>query len=127
MLVVAHFSVDALAYPDWLVALAAEHELVLLCREDVISSGAIGHLRTLLPRHQIIVLLVEREVSLSERQLLEEILNDGRLPVIISAHGATDPARSSDWRWLRADMHVVLSGRVAGGHDPAIQPDAPRR
>ena len=73
------------------------------------TTGAIRQLRTVLPRHQIVAVLVEDEVSRHERELIVEMVDDGKLPMIISTRAATGAARSLDWLWLGADMHLVVS------------------
>ncbi len=114
MLVLIDFSSDPVIDPSRLAALAAEHELVLFCTQEVMTTGAIRRLRTAVPRHQIVTLLIEDEVSRHERELVAEMLEDGRLPVIVSTQAGTGPAPSLDWHWLGADMHVVLSPAPSG-------------
>jgi RNA-binding protein YhbY len=109
MLVLVDFSGDAAIDPSGLAALAAEHELVLFCAHEAMTTSVIRHLRAVLPRHQIVTLLIADEVSRHERELVLEIIEDGRLPVIVSTHAATGPALSLDWFWLGADMHLVVS------------------
>ena len=115
MLILVDFPADAAIDPPRLATLAAEHELVLFCAHGVMTTGAIRQLRTVLPRHQIVALLIEDEVSRHERELVLEMLEDGKLPVIISAHSATGPVPSLDWLWLSPDMHLVLSPAPSGG------------
>ncbi len=69
MLVLVDFPADAVGDPSGLAALAAEHELVLFCAQGAMTTGAIRQLRTVLPRHQIVALLVEDAMSRHEREL----------------------------------------------------------
>ncbi len=114
MLILVDFPADAVIDPCRLATLVAEHELVLLCAQEVMATGAIRQLRTLLPRHQIVTLLIEDEVSRHERELVLEMLQDGKLPVIIRTHASADRAPSLDWLWLGADMHLVVSPAQSG-------------
>ncbi len=108
MLILVDFSSGAVVDPCRVAALAAEHELVLFGAEEVVTSGAIRRLRTVLPRHRIVALLIADEVSRHERELVLDMLEDGTLPVIVSAHSAAGPDPSLDWLWLAPDMHLVL-------------------
>ena len=114
MLILVDFSSDAVIDQSRLAALAAEHELVLFCTQEVVTTAAIRQLRTVLPRHQIVALLVEDDVSRHERELVAEMLEDGKLPVIVSTRAATGAAPSMNWLWLGADMHLVLSPAPSG-------------
>jgi hypothetical protein len=114
MLIFVDLSSDAVIDPSRLAALAAEHELVLFCDQRVMTTGAIRQLRTVLPRHQIIAVLIEEEVSRHERELIVEMLEDGRLPMIIGTQARTGPAPSLDWLWLGADMHLVATPAPSG-------------
>jgi hypothetical protein len=114
MLVLVDFPADAVIDPPRLAALAAEHELVLFCAQGVMTTGAIRRLRTVLPRHRIVAVLVEDEVSRHERELILEMVEDGKLPMIVSARAATGAGPSLDWLWLGADMHLVVSPAPSG-------------
>ncbi|HET6530390.1 MAG TPA: hypothetical protein VFH03_07190 [Actinoplanes sp.] len=112
MLILVDFSSDAVIDPSRLAALAAEHEIVLFCTQEVMTTGAIRLLRTVLPRHQIVNLLIEDEVSRHERELVAEMLEEGKLPVIVSTQAGPTP--SLDWLWLGADMHLVVLPAPSG-------------
>jgi hypothetical protein len=109
MLVLVDFSADAAIDPPRLATLAAEHELVLFCAQGVMTTGAIRQLRAVLPRHQVVAVLAEDEVSRHEREPIVEMVEDGKLPMIIGTQVGTGAAPSLDWLWLRADMHLVIS------------------
>ena len=114
MLILVDFPADAIIDPPRLATLAAEHELVLFCAHEVMTTGAIRQLRTVLPRHQIVAVLIEDEVSPHERELIVEMVEDGKLPMIISTQAATGPPPSLDWLWLGADMHLVVAPAPSG-------------
>ena len=114
MLILVDFSSGAVIDACRVAALAAKHELVLFGAEGVVTTGAIRQLRTVLPRHQIVALLIADEVSRHERELVLEMLEDGKLPVLLSTHATTSPAPSLDWLWLGPDMHLVLSPTPSG-------------
>jgi hypothetical protein len=114
MLILVDFLADAVIDPPRLAALAAEHELVLSCAQRVMTTGAIRQFRTVLPRHQIVALLVEDAMSRHERELIAEMLEDGKLPIIVRMRATTGAAPSLDWLWLGADMHLVVSAAPSG-------------
>jgi hypothetical protein len=114
MLILVDLSSDAVIDPSRLAALAEEHELVLFCTQEVMTTGAIRLLRTVLPRHQIVTLLIEDEVSRHERELVAEMLEEGKLAVTVSTQAGTGPAASLDWLWLGADMHLLVSPAPSG-------------
>jgi len=111
MLAVLTVSPESLAYPSssqTLRQLAADHELVLVCGRAE-ASGLLGAVRGLLPRHQVVGLLVDGEPLGHERTLIEEILNVGHLPVVLTT-GEPGAVRIS--KWLNADIGLVLTAEA---------------
>jgi hypothetical protein len=108
MVAVLAVSPESLAYPpssQALTQLAASHELVLVCGHDK-APALVGAVRTLLPRHRVVALLVDGALLRHERDLLEEILNVGHLPVICVVG---DPSTAQLTEWLGADAALVLT------------------
>jgi hypothetical protein len=54
-------------------------------------------------------------LSRHERELVAEMLEDGKLPIIVRSRAATGSAPRLDWLWLGADMHLVVSAAPSGG------------
>jgi len=92
-----------------LAAVAAVHELVLVCAADL-AGRVLPVLRAALPRHRVVGLLVSGEVVAHERQLVIDLLDEGTVPLILTDDDpmATGPA---DWGWLGADTSYVLPDR----------------
>jgi hypothetical protein len=112
MLAVLTISARSLTHPPTsrtLTKMAADHELVLLCDHDA-APCLIRTVRTLLPRHRLVAILVDRDLLRHEHDLLEEILNDGHLPMVITT-GAPTAVQLS--RWLNADTDLTI-GPAAG-------------
>jgi hypothetical protein len=83
--------------------MAAQHELVLVCDHDAAPSF-VGAVRALLPRHRVVALLVDAALLRHERDLLDEILNEGSLPVVLTAG---QPSAVQVSQWLHADTCLV--------------------
>jgi hypothetical protein len=79
--------------------MAAEHELILVCDHDV-APGLVRTVRALLPRHRVVALLVDATLLRHERELLDAILNDGHLPVVLTAG---EPSAAQLSHWLNTD------------------------
>ena len=106
MLAVLAVSQDSLAHPASSRALrtmAAEHELVLVCDYDA-APGLVGAVRALLPRHRVVALLVDAALLRHERDLLDQILNEGSLPVVLTTGQPTAVQVS---HWLHADTCLL--------------------
>ena len=108
MLAVLTISTQSLAQPPsspTLTTMAADHELVLVCDYDTAPS-LIRAIRTLLPRHRLVALLIDPDLLRHEHDLLEEILNDGHLPVILTTG---EPSVVQLSQWLNAQTDLVLT------------------
>jgi hypothetical protein len=95
-----------------LAKLAARHELVLVCEHRAMSDGLIPALRSALPRHRLATLVVDGEVLREERELVERLLEDGAIPLILTA-GDLAASRPTSWLWIGADTIMVLPAEVA--------------
>jgi hypothetical protein len=101
-------SSESLTHPPSLQKLrrmAADHELVLVCGQDS-AATLVGVVRTLLPRHRVVAMLIDSELFPHERDLLDEILNDGHLPVICTVG---DPNSLGLKQWMDADAAFELA------------------
>ena len=108
MLAVLRVSPQVLAYPQSsraLATMAAGHELVLICDYDT-APGLVRAVRLLLPRHRVVALLVDSGLLCHEHDLLEQILNDGHIPVVLTTGEPTVGQLSA---WLHADGDRVLT------------------
>jgi hypothetical protein len=108
MLAVLTVSPGSLSHPpssQTLRTMAADHELVLVCGYDALP-GFLGAVRALLPRHRLVALLVDGEPLRHERDLIEEILSVGHVPVVLTT-GQPGAAHLSEW--LNADTDLVLT------------------
>jgi len=94
------------------MSMAAEHELVLVCARILVQEGLVSRLRALLPRHQIVAMLMEPVLQHFERLLIEELLDEGKIPLILLADEAA-AARLADWDWLEPDRCLALPARAA--------------
>jgi hypothetical protein len=95
-------SQKSLAHPPSsrvLKRMAAEHELILVGDHDV-ALGLVRTVRALLPRHRVVALLVDATLLRHERELLDAILNDGHLPVVLTAG---EPSAAQLSHWLNTD------------------------
>ena len=107
MLAIVRLSRQALDDPPsmkTLARMAAEHELVLVCGLDS-ATRLVGALRRPLARYRVVVLLVGGELLRHERDLLNDLLNDGTIPVILTS---CEPAAIHLARWLDADTDLAL-------------------
>lgn len=107
MLVVVTISPQSLAYPPSsrkLTNMAAHHELVLVGAHDV-APNLVCAVRALLPRHRVVALLVDRVLTGHEHDLLQEVVNDGHLPMILTTGEPTAVQLSA---WLDADSDLAL-------------------
>jgi hypothetical protein len=85
-----------------LAAMSATDEMVLIGSHHVMPEGRVSRLRqAIAPRH-LVALLVDDHVPAIERALIEDLLNDGAIPVILtrtihhrphSPPGSTPPGR----------------------------------
>jgi hypothetical protein len=108
MLAVLAVSPQSLAHQPsshTLARMAADHELVLVCDYDT-APRLVRAVRLLLPRHRVVALLVDRGWLCHEHDLLEQILNDGHLPVVLTTGEPTAVQLSA---WLSADTDVALT------------------
>jgi hypothetical protein len=78
-----------------LAAMAGTHELVLISSYGATAAGAVPALRRALPGRQVVALVVDGDVAPHERDLVLEVLEEGRLPLILTV--GRPYARSLDW------------------------------
>jgi hypothetical protein len=110
MRAIVHLTREALVHPPSiaaLVAMAAEHQLVLVCAQCAADVRLVRALRHALPDQHVVAVVVEGEVPVQERLLIRQILDEGALPLILTA---ADPAAAqlANWMWLDADGTVAL-------------------
>src|SRR5689334_10770981 len=115
MLTLVHLLPAALADPastTALSSLAATDELVLVCAGCSPIDGVMPALRRVLPRQHVVALLVDGEVQLHERRLIEELLDEGSVPLVFTTD-EPDDTTLLNWAWLCADGSVALPAAVA--------------
>lgn len=111
MLIIVELSEDAFSDPPSLArlaAIAAEYELLLICPQHATGGDALPTLRRALPRHQVIALLVDDDVALYERELVHELLEGGRVPLLVTRRDPPVEAAS----WVEADARLALPDSV---------------
>jgi hypothetical protein len=118
MLVVIQLSKQALEHPPSLEALARfaiEHELAVVCNQGV-ELAVIGMLRRTLPRHRVVALLGDQQLLHQEVGLIKELLNEGRLPVLMAFDDSDGEQLQSCLEelagWLDADLSLTLPSEV---------------
>lgn len=115
MVAIVHLSPEALNDPPsvaTLSALAAEEELVLVCADCVVVEGLLPKLRAALPRRQVVALLVYAEIQPHERGVIEELLEEGKVPLVL-AFDCPSADRLTQWLWLEPDHSVALPAQAA--------------
>src|SRR4051794_32647181 len=108
MLVVVEWSTEALRHPPSVATLAenlAEHEVVLVCSHRATDGDGFAELRAALQGHRMVALVVDREVPSHERALVEELLNEGKVPVLLTLG---DPGSAELTGWLGAETRLAL-------------------
>jgi hypothetical protein len=108
MLIIIEWSIEAFDHPASLRTLAAtvaDHEVVLVTSYRGAEAGVVSRLTEALPRRQIVALLVDGEVPVHERELIEDLLNEGRIPLLLVMNG---PAPAPSMTWLRANATIAL-------------------
>jgi hypothetical protein len=80
-----------------LAATAAVHELVLVGVHHRMPVDGIALLRQVLAPRRMVTLLVDRLPPIIERALIEELLNDGVIPVVLTG---CDPPPAALTAWL---------------------------
>jgi hypothetical protein len=71
-----------------LTEMAARHELVLLGTSQLMVGGRLAVLRQALAPRRMVALLVGDHLPSIERALLDELLNDGVIPVVVAENAA---------------------------------------
>jgi hypothetical protein len=107
MLAVVRLRAHALDHPPsmrTLARMAAKHELVLVCGHET-AARLVGALRLTLGQHPVVALLVDGDLMDYERNLLQDLLNNGTIPVILTIR---DPAAVQLTGWLDPDSDVAL-------------------
>jgi hypothetical protein len=108
MVAVLSLSPESLADPSLaqaLIELAADEEHVQICAHET-APAILGAVRNLLPRHRVVALLVDGSLLSHERDLLEELLDVGHLPVVCVVG---DPATAGVTESLGTGAARVLS------------------
>jgi hypothetical protein len=116
LVAIVHLAPDALTDPPSLATLrtlAAADELVLVCGDGTIMDGLLPRMRAELPRRQIVAMLVYGEIQHHEQALVEELLDEGKVPLIL-AFDSPLADRRADWSWLSPDRSVALPEQAAG-------------
>jgi hypothetical protein len=80
-----------------LAATAAIHELVLVGVHQVMPVDAITRLRQVLAPRRTVALLVGADMPVIERTLVEQLLNDGVIPLVLTG---CDPPPADLTCWL---------------------------
>jgi hypothetical protein len=80
-----------------LAATAAVHELVLVGVHHLTPADGISRLRRMLAPRRMVALLVDGDIPAIERALIEELLNDGVIPLLLSG---CDPPPAALTCWL---------------------------
>jgi hypothetical protein len=96
-----------------LASLAAEHELVLVCTPGATADDAMRRLRRTLGRHQMVALQVDDGVAHHERELVMELLDEGKVPSILTPNAPA--AQPTDWHWLDVGATFALPDTAAAG------------
>ena len=107
MLIIVELSMEAFADPVSMTtvsALAAEHELILIGAHRAAIGDALPALRRALPRHEVVALLVDGGGAHHERAIVKELLDEGRVPVLLT----TDDPTAASVAWLGADARLAL-------------------
>jgi hypothetical protein len=115
MLALVNLTPNALTDPASLAALesmAAEHEIVLSYTDTSGAGRLLPQLRGALPHRQLVALLVNGPPVTHERQLVEDLLDEGRIPLVIAVGDEVDTA-PGDWSWLAADCVVALPAQTS--------------
>ena len=100
---------------------AAVHELVLISAHRLMVGGRLAVLRRALAPRRLVALLVADDLPPIERTLVDELLNDGVIPVIVPLGGGPTAALMS---WLESGERSTagadhrLDGRRAQGSPP---------
>lgn len=75
-----------------LAATAAIHELVLIGTHQVVPADGMPRLRQALAPRRMVVVLGDSNTPAWERTLVEELLNDGLIPVVLTGRYRHRPA-----------------------------------
>ena len=78
-----------------LAATAAVHELVLVGVLDVVPVEGMSRLREVLAPRRMVVVLIDGGTPAWARAVIEELLNDGLIPVVLT--GRDPPADLTSW------------------------------
>jgi len=100
---IVHLSSGTFYSPDGLTDLnstAAVDELVLVGARHLMDEGRLAVLRQALAPRRMIALLIDDHVPAAERAVVDELLNDGIIPVILTDG---DPLVAALTSWLDQD------------------------
>jgi hypothetical protein len=110
MLALVHLTRPSLQDP-WSLAelkrLAAEHELVLIYGPLHRADRVIPALRRAMPRRDIVAIVVLDEVTRADREMIEQLLDDGVVPLVLTTDGVST-SRPENWHWLTVDAFLAL-------------------
>jgi hypothetical protein len=117
---VVYLNVEIFDHPDRLAALtdvAALHELVLIGARHFMVDGRLTVLRQALAPRRMVALLIDNDLPGIERTLVNDLLNDGVIPLIVAVG---DKPASPSMAWLQDDTpapgadHPLGPRRVKG-------------
>jgi RNA-binding protein YhbY len=111
MIAILNVTMASVADPPSLAALreaAATRPLVLVCDHDAIADGVMAKLRRALPAHRIVALTVA-SMSVDARELIEQVLVAGMIPLIAIQDVRLAVRLTS---WLSAEVTLGSSGEV---------------
>jgi hypothetical protein len=91
---------------------AARHELVLIGSHHLMADGRLALLRQALAPRRMVALLIDDHLPPIERILVDDLLNDGVIPVIVAVGDAPTVALIS---WL--DNNESSTGSAGDRHD----------
>jgi RNA-binding protein YhbY len=115
MLAIVHLTTATPSDPTSLAALvrlATQHELVLICDHRAVTRGLIPAIRRTLPHHRLLAITIDDEVVRQERELVEQLLEEGSIPLILTS-GDTATSRPTSWTWVGADVTMTLPPETA--------------
>jgi hypothetical protein len=88
--------VDLPAHVAALTETAALHELVLIATQDFIVGSRLADLRQALAPRLMVALLIDDDLPPIEKALVDDLLNDGVIPVIVTI-GDAPPGALTSW------------------------------
>jgi hypothetical protein len=125
---IVHVNLGMFDRPDRLAALtdvAALYELVLIGACHLMVNGRLTVLRQTLAPRRMAALIIDDDLSGIERTLVEDLLNDGVIPLLVAVG---DQPTSPSMAWLEDDKppaagadHAHLDCRCVKGLTPLLR------